>query len=43
MPGFATHPDNPGLNKLTEEELSLIVRWIRRDWPVGEKTELVAD
>lgn len=37
MPGFATHPDDPKLNELTEKELSLIVRWIRRDWPVASE------
>ena len=37
MPGFVTHPDDPDLNTLTEEELSLIVRWMRRDWPVAEE------
>lgn len=36
MPGYATHPDDPKLNKLTAEEISLIVRWLRRDWPVVE-------
>lgn len=36
MPGFATHADDPKLNKLSDEEVSLIVRWLRRDWPTLE-------
>ncbi|QDU54577.1 cytochrome b N-terminal domain-containing protein [Aeoliella mucimassa] len=36
MPGYATHADDPDLNTLSDEEISLIVRWIRRDWPVAE-------
>jgi ubiquinol-cytochrome c reductase cytochrome b subunit len=36
MPGFATHPDDPQLNELSSEEISLIVRWLRRDWPMAE-------
>ncbi len=36
MPGFATHHDDKSLNALSDEELSLIVRWIRRDWPLAE-------
>jgi len=36
MPGFGPHPDDPALNKLTELELELIVRWLRRDWPTAE-------
>ncbi|WP_442484072.1 cytochrome b N-terminal domain-containing protein [Aeoliella sp. SH292] len=43
MPGFATHPDTPSLNTLTDDEISLIVRWIRRDWPVGDKKQSVAE
>ncbi|WP_425396803.1 cytochrome b N-terminal domain-containing protein [Aeoliella sp.] len=39
MPGFATHPDNPDLNTLSEENISLIVRWMRRDWPVAQASE----
>lgn len=34
MPGFATHPENPSLNKLSDRELELIVRYLRRDWPM---------
>lgn len=43
MPGFATHPDNPDLNKLSDEDISLIVRWMRRDWPVAEEQAAVAE
>ncbi len=39
MPGFATHVDDPKLNKLTDKEISLIVRWMRRDWPTMEPNE----
>jgi ubiquinol-cytochrome c reductase cytochrome b subunit len=37
MPGFATHPDEPELNKLSDDEIELIVRWIRRDWPMASQ------
>lgn len=38
MPGFAVHDDDPSLNTLTDRELDLIVRYLRRDWPAAEHT-----
>jgi ubiquinol-cytochrome c reductase cytochrome b subunit len=34
MPAFSAHADRPELNNLTPEELDILVRWLRRDWPI---------
>lgn len=33
MPGFAVHGNDPNVDQLTAEEIDLVVRWLRRDWP----------
>ena len=33
MPGFAVHADDASQNTLTNHEIDLIARWLRRDWP----------
>jgi ubiquinol-cytochrome c reductase cytochrome b subunit len=39
MPAFAAHSDNPAANRLSPEELSLLVSWLRGEWyePVERK------
>ena len=32
MPAFAAHPDNPAANRLSPEELALLVSWLRGEW-----------
>jgi ubiquinol-cytochrome c reductase cytochrome b subunit len=32
MPAFAPNPDSPAANRLSAEELSLLVSWLRREW-----------
>lgn len=32
MPAFAAHPDNPAANRLSAEELALVVSWLRGEW-----------
>ncbi|MBX3413369.1 MAG: cytochrome b N-terminal domain-containing protein [Pirellulales bacterium] len=32
MPGFATHRENPLANKLSPEQLDVLVRWLRGEW-----------
>jgi ubiquinol-cytochrome c reductase cytochrome b subunit len=32
MPAFAAHADNPAANRLTAEELDLLVSWLGREW-----------
>jgi ubiquinol-cytochrome c reductase cytochrome b subunit len=32
MPAFAPHPEKPGANRLTPEELEMLVDWLRGDW-----------
>ena len=39
MPGYATHPQDPSLNKLTEREIILIARYLRQDWPMPTEEE----
>ena len=43
MPGYATHTDNPDLNTLSDEQVLLIARWIRHDWPKAEVVEPAAE
>ena len=35
MPPFGPHGEQNDTSKLTEEEIDLLVRWLRRDWPVA--------
>jgi quinol-cytochrome oxidoreductase complex cytochrome b subunit/mono/diheme cytochrome c family protein len=32
MPAFAAHPNDPAANRLSPQELSLIVSWLRGEW-----------
>lgn len=32
MPAFAAHPTDPSANRLSPQELSLIVSWLRHEW-----------
>jgi ubiquinol-cytochrome c reductase cytochrome b subunit len=32
MPAFASHPDDPTANRLSPQELSILVSWLRGDW-----------
>jgi ubiquinol-cytochrome c reductase cytochrome b subunit len=32
MPAFAAHPTDPSVNRLSPQELSLIVSWLRHEW-----------
>jgi ubiquinol-cytochrome c reductase cytochrome b subunit len=32
MPAFAAHPDKPLANRLSTEELALLVSWLRGEW-----------
>jgi len=32
MPAFAAHPENPGANRLSAEEVGLLVSWLRGEW-----------
>jgi quinol-cytochrome oxidoreductase complex cytochrome b subunit/mono/diheme cytochrome c family protein len=32
MPAFAAHADNPSANRLSAEEINLLVSWLRGDW-----------
>lgn len=43
MPPFAEDQEHPELNRLTERELELLVRYLRRDWPMPEESPLPAD
>jgi ubiquinol-cytochrome c reductase cytochrome b subunit len=38
MPAFAAHPENPIINRLTADELNVLVSWLRGEWyePNGE-------
>ncbi len=35
MPPYGPHAQDSNVSKLTKEEIDLIVRWLRRDWPVA--------
>jgi ubiquinol-cytochrome c reductase cytochrome b subunit len=32
MPAFLAHPENPNTNRMTPDELALLVSWLRREW-----------
>ena len=32
MPAFAAHADDPAANRLSPEELDLLVSWLRGEW-----------
>jgi ubiquinol-cytochrome c reductase cytochrome b subunit len=43
MPAFAPNPDDPTANRLTAEELTLLVSWLRGEWfEPGSATEVKA-
>jgi ubiquinol-cytochrome c reductase cytochrome b subunit len=42
MPPFGPHSEESEISKLTSQEIELIVRWLRRDWPVAERARPAA-
>jgi ubiquinol-cytochrome c reductase cytochrome b subunit len=38
MPAFAQH-DDPSLNQLTDDEIEIIVDWLRRDWSLDKSAD----